>query len=223
MGKACGGYRDLTNLIFKNETANVTRRASSQSDSGAAGPSSITRPPTPEVETTAKRFFFTQFVTPSHLAFLEGISPDEFLLKPIVACALAARANLENDEEIHELARSYYVDSITATNTALRHPRRVKEDNTLVAVCLLSVFEVSRRITLQESSTKTPSFYLGSAEAHRTNLGGTTWKAQHMCFSYVGELRLERRMAPYCSENFATKLYVQPPEVVNPLTSNTDQ
>ena len=63
-------------------------------------------------------------------------------MKPIMACAVAARANRDNDARGKELARGYYVEAITATNTALRHPRRVKEDNTIVAVSLLSMFEV---------------------------------------------------------------------------------
>lgn len=73
---------------------------------------------------------------------LDGISPDEFLLKPIMACALGAMANRENDARGKEIARRYYIDALTATNAALRHPRKVKEDNTIVAVSLLSVFEV---------------------------------------------------------------------------------
>lgn len=143
-GKACGGYRDLTDLIFKNETASVTRRASSQSEASqsAAASSSVTRQPSPEKETRARQFFFEQFVTPSYLSFLEGVSPDEFLMKPILACALMAMANRADDSRGREEARRYYVEAITATNTALRNSRRVKEDNTLVAVSLLSLYEV---------------------------------------------------------------------------------
>lgn len=133
--------------MFRNETASVTRRASNQSEgsqsASQSGPSSCgTRQPSPEKETVAKQFFFNEFVTPSHLSFLEGLSPDEFLIKPIIACALAAIANRENDVRGREVARRYYVEAITATNAALPHPRRVKEDNTLVSVYLLSIFEV---------------------------------------------------------------------------------
>lgn len=81
-------------------------------------------------------------MTASHLSFLDGISPDEFLIKPIMACAMGAMANRENDSRGKEAARRYYVEAITATNAALRHPRKVREDNTIVAVALLSVFEV---------------------------------------------------------------------------------
>ena len=59
-----------------------------------------------------------------------------------MACAVGAMANRENDARKKEQARGYYVEAITATNAALRHPRKVNEDNTIVAVSLLSVFEV---------------------------------------------------------------------------------
>lgn len=139
----------MSDLMFRNETASVARRASGQSEpEGAGQSSSSTRQGTPEIEITAKRLFFDQFVTSGHLSFLEGVSPDEFLLKPILACALVALANRNNDDSGREIARQYYVEAITATNSALRHPRRVKEDNTLVAVCLLSMFEVSNRFSI---------------------------------------------------------------------------
>ena len=134
----------MSDLIFKyHETPSSARRASSQSETSQSGPSSSgTRQPSPEKETAAKKFFFEQFVTTSHLSFLDGVSPDDFLLKPIMACALAAMANRENDDRAMERARRYYVEAITATNVALRHSRRVREDNTIVAISLLSIFEV---------------------------------------------------------------------------------
>ena len=147
MGKACGGYRDVADLIFKDETENVARRAGSQSEANASGPStSTTRPSSPEIETEAKQFFFKEFVTADHLLSLEGISPHELLLKPIVACALAAMANRDDDGNRRELPRRYYVEAITATNAALRNPQSAIRDNTLVSVYLLSIFEVFRTL-----------------------------------------------------------------------------
>ncbi|KAK0254432.1 hypothetical protein B0A54_13059 [Friedmanniomyces endolithicus] len=84
------------------------------------------------------------------MSCLEGITPDDFLLKPIVACGLAALANRENDTDGLEVARRYYIDAIAATNTALRQPRRVKEDTTLIAVALLGCFE---RLAWESSSS----------------------------------------------------------------------
>lgn len=144
LGKACGGYRDFSQLMFRDQTASVTRRASALSDSStsASGSGPITRQLTPEKESRARSFFFHHFVTTSHLIFLEGISPDEFLINSITACGLAALANRENDVAGRGLARRYYVQAISATNSALQHPRRVREDNTLVSIYLLGIFEV---------------------------------------------------------------------------------
>ena len=116
-----------------------------QGEPEASASSSAALSPT-EIEIAGKMFFFEQFVTAGHLSFLEGVLPDDILLKPIMACSLMARANREDDESGRELARQYYVEAITATNAALRHPRRAKEDNTLISVCLLSIFEVSLQV-----------------------------------------------------------------------------
>ena len=141
----CSGYRDLGDLIFKHQTADVRRRASAPASTVAGSSSALSTPrfSTPETESIAKSFFFDQFVTPNKFAYLRGTSPDDFLLTPMMACAVEAKANRENDDKGRELARRYYVEALTATNIALRHPRRCKVDNTLIAVCLLSTFEVS--------------------------------------------------------------------------------
>lgn len=60
-----------------------------------------------------------------------------------MACALASLANRTNDQQGRERSRQFYVNAITATNAAIRHPRRVREDDTLIAVSLLSCYEVS--------------------------------------------------------------------------------
>lgn len=76
------------------------------------------------------------------MAYLEDAKIDDFLMKPILACALAAMANRENDSRGRELARQYYVQAINATQAALFDPKKVREDNTLFAVSLLAIFEV---------------------------------------------------------------------------------
>ena len=143
-GKACGGYRDLADLLFINESRNVSRRVSAISEDSSNQALPITQPSSPEKESSAQTFFFNHFVTTNHLPSLEGINPDAFLLKPIMACALAAMSNKnKKDSQARQLARRHYVDAIAATNIALKCSRRVKEDNTLIAVFLLGVFEVT--------------------------------------------------------------------------------
>ena len=167
LGKACRGYRDLSSLIFKDETPNFVRRISSHSDKSQSGGSSaaLTRQPSPDIETVAKQFFFEQFVTPNYLAFLDGVEPDDFLMKPIMACALAAIANRNDDAHGRERARRCYVDAITATQAALRDPDKVREDNTLVSVCLLSIYEVpSPRLSywMKDCTDKLAAYYVGA-------------------------------------------------------------
>ncbi|EMC99357.1 hypothetical protein BAUCODRAFT_400235 [Baudoinia panamericana UAMH 10762] len=136
LDKICGGYRDLNELMFRDQSSSVARRASQQSE---AGPS--TRHPSPKKEATARDFFFNHFVTATHLSFLEKMSLDDHLLKPILACGTLALANRNSDQPAREKARRYYIEAITTINAALRHVRRVREDATLAAVLLLGIFE----------------------------------------------------------------------------------
>ncbi|KAK3647914.1 hypothetical protein LTR22_013527 [Elasticomyces elasticus] len=141
------GYRDMNDLMFRDQTSSVTRKAGARSNTGTssnsseAGGSLLSRQPSLSTETVASAFFFDHFVTNTHLSFLEGFTPDDFLLKPIIAIGLAAIANRENDTNGQEVARRYYVEALAGTNAALRHPTKVREDNTIMAVALLSCFE----------------------------------------------------------------------------------
>ena len=143
MGKTCGGYRDVSDLLFRDESKIVSQRVSAINEASSSTPALPPRQPSPEKETVARTFFFNHFVTPAHLAALEDITLDAFLSKPILACAFAVISNRNNnDAPTQALARRHYGDAIVATNLALRHPQRVKEDNTLIAVFLLGIFEV---------------------------------------------------------------------------------
>lgn len=123
-----------------DETANVARRASGQDEAGPSRSSIQTT--TATTDSKAQQFFFDHFVTQGNPAYLQGVTTDDFLLKPITACALAAIANRDNDDEARKLAGRYYVEAINATNAALKHTRKVKKDSTLISVYLLSMFEV---------------------------------------------------------------------------------
>ena len=127
--------------MFRDQTESVSRRASTQSEGSTSASTALTRAPKLDRESVARTYFFQHFVTSSHLTFLESAALDDFLQKPILACGMAGLANRESDVTGLEIARRYYIDAIGATNKALRHPRRVKEDNTLVAVFLLGLFE----------------------------------------------------------------------------------
>jgi hypothetical protein len=143
LNKACGGYRDLNALIFKNETASFVRRASSQSESAATSSTASTRQPSPpDRESLARSFFFREFVIPMRMSFLEETKLDAFLLAPVLACAYEVLSNRDGDVRSRELSRQFYVQAIHATQKALRDANRVMEDRTLTAVCLLAIYEV---------------------------------------------------------------------------------
>lgn len=163
----------MSDLMFKNETANVTRKASLQGELDVSS-SSSGAPVSSEVEAAGKKFFFDQFITPYYLSFLGDVILDDYLLNPIMACSLMARANRDNDESGRELARQYYVEAITATNAALRHPQRAKEDNTVISVCLLSIFEVSLQTqTCIDLTNDSFSDFLGRTKASLSARGSS--------------------------------------------------
>ena len=152
-----------------------------------------------------RQFFFRHFVTPHHLPFLATVSVDEFLLKPVMACAFAAMANRSNDQAGWEGSRHFYVDAITATNAAIRHPRRVRDDETLIAVCLLSCYEVSsiKLVFLtDERLLRSRSEYRGISTP-RIIRGSIISKARRRCFGCEDLIRFGRGLEQCCLENFA--------------------
>lgn len=210
LGKRCSGYRNLTDLIFKDETETVTRRAASAPASeDSTGSSStltpITRQPSPDKDEVAKRFFFDHFVTPHHLPFLLDVTPDEFLLKPIMACALAAMANRSRDQTMRERSRQFYVNALTATNAAIRHPRRIREDDTLIAVCLLSCYEVSGWCDGLSTPLIEGSVSRGTLPPPTLH-GSSISRAQRRFYGSVDRIKSRRRLERFCFVKSETTL-----------------
>lgn len=156
-GKACGGYRDINELIFKDEGPSLSRRASLT----ATSPSPALDRPDHMREDAAIVFFFEQFVTEAHLAFMRDVSVDTYLRAPVLACAYAVMGNCTDHQETARLARSSYVDALSATQAAIQDPVRVREDAVLITVLLLSLFEVSA------SRRKPRNLGADKAAAHR--------------------------------------------------------
>lgn len=65
-----------------------------------------------------------------------------YLRAPVMACAYASMGNRTRDRKTSELARSIYVDALSATHTAIQDPVRVHQDEVLISILLLSLFEV---------------------------------------------------------------------------------
>lgn len=88
-------------------------------------------------------FFFNEFVSQSYLPFMDRSTIDPYLQRAIYACGFAGLANRTSDTNGREVSRRHYVEAIRSTNTALRNPEQAKQDNTLIAVLLLGLYEVS--------------------------------------------------------------------------------
>ncbi|KAK4539773.1 hypothetical protein LTR36_010361 [Oleoguttula mirabilis] len=178
----------MNDLIFRDQNESLASRASAHSEAStsttASASNSQSRQPSPVRDKAATAYFFQHFITPGHLSFLEGTSPDEVLLKTILACGMAGRANRDGDLRGREVARRYYVEAIAATNAALRHPKRVKEDTTLTSVYLLGLFE----------------------HTHLLNHGSSTFKALRNFYNCAATTRYVRRLEPLCSEIFEQAL-----------------
>ena len=106
-------------------------------------PQSLTQP----VEARALSFFLSKYIVASNFEYLASIytphlDREEQFSKSIEAVGLASLANELESFEISKDARKRYIDAIKATNTALQSPLMAKKDSTLLAVLLLTLFEV---------------------------------------------------------------------------------
>lgn len=128
--------------MFRDQSASVSRRLGG-SDQSSSAEEPVTRlSPDQERIEQAQAFFHQQFVAPGHFSFLNEVVVDDFLLRPIQACSYMILANRQGrDAGLQALAREHYVAALAATNQTLRDPQQVKEDNTIVAVFLLGIYE----------------------------------------------------------------------------------
>lgn len=143
--KTCGGYRNVNDLLFRDEGPGISRRSSSSAVSPTSVPRSRSsrRSGSPQTsDETAIAFFFDRLVTDAHLAFLRAITISSYLRTPILACAYAAMGTRSRDRYIKELARRLYGNALSAAQTAIQDARRAREDEVLISVLLLGLFEV---------------------------------------------------------------------------------
>ncbi|KAI9727157.1 MAG: hypothetical protein M1828_007358 [Chrysothrix sp. TS-e1954] len=103
----------------------------------------------PSLDERATNFFFCYYIigmdqassqSPGGTA-LASDAVDENLIASIKALGLASYGNFCRAPEIRREANSRYLESVQLTNKALRDPRTVKKDSTLLTVMLLSQYE----------------------------------------------------------------------------------
>ncbi|KAF2020150.1 hypothetical protein BU24DRAFT_134378 [Aaosphaeria arxii CBS 175.79] len=89
--------------------------------------------------------FMSSYVPGSHFDYLPKLysnSAEGSPLRSVVqAAALASFSRDTDDLSLMETARSHYANALTRTNANLRNPALATEDQTLVSVLLLSLFE----------------------------------------------------------------------------------
>jgi hypothetical protein len=97
----------------------------------------------------ATAFFLSNFVlgadgpTEGHLEHIRHVNyeVDEHLLASMKAVGFAGLSGFFNDPALLVDARKQYVTAVRRTNVALRSPDQVKQNSTLLAVLILSLFE----------------------------------------------------------------------------------
>ena len=99
------------------------------------------------VEARALSFFLSKYILGSNFGYLASFySPysdrEEQLSASIEAVGLASLSNELGSLELSERARKRYVHAIQATNKVLQDAAKARKDSTLIAVLLLSLFEV---------------------------------------------------------------------------------
>ena len=105
----------------------------------------MTIPLKPKPDEVATNFFFKQFTSNSHWAFMQSLmsSPkvDPCVELAMKAVGMAALNNTQNVVMGKDYARSMYVEALGLLNQALRDPKMSKKDESLIAVSMLGYFE----------------------------------------------------------------------------------
>jgi hypothetical protein len=100
----------------------------------------------PKADEVAVSYFLNCFTASGHwdyilrYAALPGLDP--CLTLSIKACGMAALENVKNVPRGREWSRNMYLKAIRLLNEALQDPKRSRNDESLIAVSMLSFFEV---------------------------------------------------------------------------------
>lgn len=108
--------------------------------------SSLPRSIGPKADEIAVSYFLNCFTASGHwdhiLNYAALPNLDPCLTLSIKACGMAAFENIRNVPHGREWSRNMYLKAIGLLNEALREPKRSKSDESLIAVTMLSFFEV---------------------------------------------------------------------------------
>lgn len=169
MGRTCLGYRNTTDLLFRDESARVKAKAerSSASDreqravtritpverrrSRSLSGSRLVLPSVhaiiqPDVEDTAVNFLLGHYILGGHFSYLPNMysgpsAHDQTLSTIVKAVALASMSVQANRPELQVSARKLYVQAIASTNLTLQDQINATKDEVLASILLLSLYE----------------------------------------------------------------------------------
>jgi len=145
LGTNCSGYRNLSDVLFRDESQRIARRIQKQTreDTPSVGPGW----PTQDLGVS---FFFTQY-TVVELPFsgdhrdwlVRTYHKDKGPLRASIdAVGLAGISNVHHLPETRAMSWKRYHDAINTLKHALTNPTQAIADTTLMAVILLALFEV---------------------------------------------------------------------------------
>lgn len=112
-------------------------------DGGSSLPASLA----PKPDEIAVSYFLNCFTSSGHWDYVLRYAAlpklDPCLTLAMKACGMAALENVRHVPGGREWSRTMYMNAIGMLNTALRDPKRCKTDESLIAVSMLSFFEVN--------------------------------------------------------------------------------
>ncbi|KAJ5316486.1 hypothetical protein PENANT_c019G03325 [Penicillium antarcticum] len=146
MRQSCPGYRDEWDLVFRDQTHHTIQRSKEKESNHDVPPPRTLSPSADEI---GVNYFLCNFVSHSSLRGCLNYIPSVYhndgenptLVASMAAVGLVALANLTQQPELANLARTKYMEAICNVNTALSSPVESIKDSTLMSVISLGVFE----------------------------------------------------------------------------------
>lgn len=112
----------------------------------------------PKPDEVAVSYFLNSFTASGHWDYILRYAAlpalDPCLTLAIKACGMAALENVAYIPRGREWSRNMYLNAIGLLNEALRDPKRSKSDESLIAVSMLSFFEVGITVILLLSKVR---------------------------------------------------------------------
>lgn len=163
-GKTCSGYRDQVALRFRDQTKEISQKVHFRTEESTLKDRRAIQPLFADaglahatqaacLDDQAFRFFVRNYVTEPSPA-MEWTADDYSMISygsgsaersndAVISIGLTCLSNVKNNSAMMKYARLKSASALTLTITALENPTTAAQDNTLLGVLLLALFEVS--------------------------------------------------------------------------------